>query len=795
MIPILYRNEETNFVTNGIGRLSDCISCTVTEERNGAYECEFKYPISGERYNDIENGCIIYCTHDETQVPQAFIIYGHSAPINGVVTFYAHHISYKLSKLVVMPFKASSIQDTLNKLKLNISTANNFTFWTDKTTVGNYTLDVPTTVRSMLGGQEGSILDIYGKGDYEWDMFTVKLHANRGQDSGVEIRYGKNLVDITDEVDGGEVYNAVVPFWKSSDESGTVVTLPESVLVYSEATRRLVDLTDHLLNIIRTQGGEPIEVPISIKEVIPLDLSQEFQDQPTVAQLREKAVSVLETSGGWNPSQNITVDFVALWQTEEYKDFAPLQRVKLCDTVSVYYPELGVNAEKKKVVKTTYNVLLERYDEIELGDLQYSFSQIVAESLKEEVPTSSMMQSAIDNATKLITGGLGGHVYLKPNANGYPEEILVMDDSDYTQANKLWRWNLNGLGYSNTGYNGTYGTAITMDGQIVADFITAGTLNANIIKAGVLSDVNGNTSFNLNTGALTMKSGSINLGDGNFIVDNSGTLTIKKGNISLGNGTFYASDEGWLRIGQNFSVTAGGSINAKAGFIGGFNIYSEYMNAHVGKRFVSFLQDDMLYASYNSTRVFQIADTYSYIGYSNSSVYLDSTSATMKGANGAYVTANYNSVGLVNRTGSVWLSVQNSDMKMALGTTVSTGVPNLRVVDTALRYTSHANSSRKVKKEITKNILCEIAPERLYDVDIVQFKYKDGYIDEKDSRADTPLVGFIVEDLNKIYPNAVDKESEDSEKWGWNSTYIIPPMLKLIQDQHKEIEKLKQKLS
>ena len=128
MIPVLYRNEEKEFVTNGIGRLSDCISCTVTEERNGIYECEFVYPITGDRYEDIAEGCIIYCTHDETQIPQPFEIYGHTAPIDGQVTFYAHHISYKLNKLVVMPFTASSISETFAKIKTNTATATEFDF-------------------------------------------------------------------------------------------------------------------------------------------------------------------------------------------------------------------------------------------------------------------------------------------------------------------------------------------------------------------------------------------------------------------------------------------------------------------------------------------------------------------------------------------------------------------------------------------------------------------------------------------------------------------------------------------
>ena len=218
MIPILYDDGERNFVTNGIGRLSDCLTCIVTEERNGIYECEFTYPITGERYLDIDEGQIIFCTHDDTKVPQAFVIYGRSAPLNGVVTFYAHHISYKMRKTVVTPFSATSITDAFNKLPLNTVPRTNFTFWTDKDVVRDFTVDEPRAMRGVLGGEDGSILDVYGKGDYEWDMFTVKLYQSRGSDSEIEIRYGKNLTDLTNETDASDTYNAIYPFWKGELE-------------------------------------------------------------------------------------------------------------------------------------------------------------------------------------------------------------------------------------------------------------------------------------------------------------------------------------------------------------------------------------------------------------------------------------------------------------------------------------------------------------------------------------------------------------------------------------------------
>ena len=488
MIPILFAHSETQFASNGIGRLSDCISCTVTEERNGIFECEFVYPITGERYSDIVEGTIVYCTHDETEVPQPFEVYAHSAPIDGKVTFYAHHISYRLNKIVCMPFTATSTSEAMYKIKANAVIDIPFTFWTDKTTTGSFTLAEPRSIRAILGGQEGSLLDIFGTGEYEWDKFNVKLHLHRGTDSGVEIRYGKNLIDLKDEIDTESSYNAVVPYWLPKGEDSSMVTLPEKMVIYDGS------------NFVEVDGA-------TISGIVALDLTSDFENQPTVTQLREKAKSKLTASKAWKVTQNTMVDFVALWKTEEYKDLAPLQRVRLCDTVSVFYPELGVEAVKQKVVKTVWNVLLDRYDKIELGESRYSYSQVITEGidgLLSGIPTTSFLEAAISNATNLITGGLGGHVYIKPNADGQPEEILIMDDPDINQAVKIWRWNLGGLGYSNTGYNGRFGTAITMDGSIVANYIASGTMEANRVRTGLLTDEVGRNYWNLDTGEFSL---------------------------------------------------------------------------------------------------------------------------------------------------------------------------------------------------------------------------------------------------------------------------------------------------
>ena len=480
MIPILYEANETQFTSNGLGRLVDTISCQVHEQRNGVYECEFVYPITGAKYDLIKEGRIIGVTHDETGDIQPFVLYKRTARIDGRVTFNASHISYRLSNIIAMPFTASGIVEAMSLIVPNSLPNNPFTFWTDKVVTAQFENDTPRSVRSLLGGERGSLLDVFGKGEYEFDKWTVKLHLNRGQDSGVTIRYGKNLADVTQEIDSSGYYNAVSPYWIGTDE--TVVL-------------------DHLV----------VLDGVTDVRAIPLDLSSSFDEAPTTSELEDVARTRLENSSGININENIKADFVQLWQTEEYKRYAPLQRVKLCDTVSVIYEALGVNSVQKKVISTIWNVLLDRYDEIELGDTQTTLADVITqitEQMTGDLPSTSMMANAIANATNKITGNVGGYVVLHTNADGEPYEFLVMDSPDINTAVNVWRWNLGGLGFSSTGYNGDFSSlALTMDGQINADMITTGLLSANRIRGGVLQlggEDNGNGVLELRTADGTL---------------------------------------------------------------------------------------------------------------------------------------------------------------------------------------------------------------------------------------------------------------------------------------------------
>lgn len=494
MIPILYEHGETSFTTNGICRLPDCVSCLVTEVLNGQYECVFEYPMTGKHYGQIIEDRIIYTTHDDSKDPQPFDIYKKSAPMNGVVTFYARHISYRLSKVIVEPFTANSSTLAVSGLKDHSINYNEFNFSTSITGTGKLQIVFPKSVRNALGDEEESVIATYG-GEVSWDKFNVAITSRRGMDRDVQLRYGKNLEDIRYESDITNTFDAIVPYWKSSDGK-MLKTLPEKIIYLEDVNNGAFTDGDVIFT-----DGEMFDDSESETKATVIDLSSEFDDVPSDASLRAKAIEKFNES--LVPTTTIEVRFFELWNTPEYEKYADLQRVFLGDTVGVIYTDLGVNTSKR-VVKAVYDSLLERYDSMELGNATRSFGTSLAATVKKEIlkvaPTIDIMADAIDHGTELLRGGLGGHVVIGVNAEGEPNEILILDTDSISTAVKVLRINASGIGFSANGYNGTYHSAWLLDGTFYADFITAGTLTANLIKAGILQPLVGDSFINMQTG-------------------------------------------------------------------------------------------------------------------------------------------------------------------------------------------------------------------------------------------------------------------------------------------------------
>lgn len=468
--PILYSSTETNFEHDGIGILSDCILCEVTEERNGSYELTMKYPLDGVYYEDIKNRSIIKVMLDKFRNEQPFRVYAISRPLNGIVTINAQHISYDLSGIPASPFSADTASDALSGLKYNAVADCPFDFWTDKSTKAEFEFFAPASIRSRLGGVSGSILDVYG-GEYEFDNFTVKLHEYRGMNRGVSVQYGVNLTDIKQEENCASVYTGIMPYW-NAEEGVNLVMLPEKI--------------------VKASGEYDFE---KIKVV---DFSSDFEVEPTEDELRSAAESYIKDNDIGIPSVSLTVSFAQLDKDAE--------SVSLCDTVNIEFAALKVEATAK-IIKIVYDVLLDRVKSISLGNARTNIADTIVsqknsiDDISSIIPKKTDIEAAIESATKWITNGAGYMIAVKDEAGNW-KEICSLDRPSINSAVNVWRWNNGGFGHSKSGYNGPYETAITQDGQIVADFITAGSMSANRVKTGVLASSDGTVNLNLDDGGF-----------------------------------------------------------------------------------------------------------------------------------------------------------------------------------------------------------------------------------------------------------------------------------------------------
>lgn len=503
MKPVLFAPTATEFTTNGLGKLSDAASCTVKETRNGAFELTLKYPVEGIHYAEIQQRSIILAKPNPVDLAQPFRVYRISKPINGLVTVYAYHISYDLTGIPVSPYSAASVQAALAGFSTNAVATNPFTFWSDMTSSGDFTVKSPASVRSLLP----TVLKVYG-GEYKYDKYTVRLYQQRGVNRGVTIRYGKNLTDLKQDENCSNVYTGVYAYY--SDGNGIVETSPKVT---------------------------PAPGTYDYTRILPLDLTAEFKEAPTAEALKAAAEQYMSDHNIGVPEVSLNVSFVQLEQTQEYKDLALLERVELCDTVTVIFERLGVNATAQ-VTTTVYNVLIDAYDSVTIGNVRKNVAMTIAEQAQEiaKGPDLTALQAAVIEATELITGNQGGYVVIHSSTGGdKPDEILIMDQPSIEEATQVWRWNKSGLGYSSSGYNGPYGLAMTIDGKINADFITTGGMDAARITAGILQSKDGRFLIDLTANTISMKNKSgVTVfsfdGDGNLTI--SGKITATSGSIA-----------------------------------------------------------------------------------------------------------------------------------------------------------------------------------------------------------------------------------------------------------------------
>ena len=349
-----------------------------------------------------------------------------------------------------------------------------------------------------LHDNDNSFLNRWG-GEIQRRGYTIYINKRIGIDRGFTIREGKNLTgfESASNIDNlvtraiGQGYNGILGNYIDSPLIGSYNRIYTSVIKYDD---------------------------IKVKD----EYSEEGYDT------LEQAQAELDRRIGEEFSKNYidkikasyTINFVQLEKTEEYKNYIVAEKLFIGDDCRVYIPKLNVDIKVRAMTKK-YDVLAQQTKEIKLSNYievkPLSLKQI-ADKLESMDSTETILQLAKDNATSLIKGGLkNSYVIVREN------EIIIGDTKDINTMNKVWRWNNGGLGFSNTGYYGQYGTAITQDGAIVADFITTGQLNAALIKTGVLMSANGQTWIDMNNGSFNFANNLTMDEEGNIVY--KGTIT------------------------------------------------------------------------------------------------------------------------------------------------------------------------------------------------------------------------------------------------------------------------------
>lgn len=567
MIPILYTKgaKKADGNSNGLGFLAECIKCEVTEERNGVFEATMQYPMSGALFAKIEEGCIIKIQANDGGTPQLFRIYKSSKPIGGVVTFSAEHISYALNGLPIAGLSSvgNTAQTAMRTAFLLCPLDHEFTAYSDLTAPGTVQISTPCSLRSCLGGIEGSILDVFG-GEFEFDNYDVHLWKERGQNAGVTLRYGKNLTDLKQEKSISNCYTHLYPYAKKTETSENGETGEEITLVLPEGVLPLIEPAD-----------------VGHDRTLIYDFSGEFSsDEPfTEDALRAKAEAYIEVNDLKNPTVNITVSFVALAQTEDYKDIAPLERVRLCDTVNVYFEKLGITAHAK-VIKTVYDALAEKYTSIEIGTVKANF----ASTVKNVVTEIKKAEAAATAGDALLSARLAveaqritAEVTRATKAEGMLSSLISQTATEITakveacalsEAGKAqsFAYKLTAEGFQLIANNETVFEAtksgVSITGDIIARSLTlqegvkipydhlSGTpdLTVYISKDGTVGQTpaEGSTGFVVSQAGLLRASNAVIYGTIYASGGTIGGLTLSQNSIKSANGKFNLTAEGIL---------------------------------------------------------------------------------------------------------------------------------------------------------------------------------------------------------------------------------------------------------
>ena len=356
----LYDKNTTTF----IGDLNDTIECKVTEERNGQFELSLVYPNQKQFSDRLIEGNIIQCNANDELLNQQFRIYKTRKLMNNKIDVMARHISFDLIYDFIESI--SIVNQTCNYVLNEIFRRSNFSQhyqgFSDIVNAQNYNMELSNCLEAIVGKQ-GSVLDTFGTGaEILRDNTNIHVLNRRGHDNGVHITYSKNMTDITVEEDRSEMITRIFAYAKGKDAGG------QEILIFAP--------------------GKYVDSPnINLYEhpyIRSIDFTDKFDqnEQPTPERVKYFAEKYYRDNVVDIPKVNYKIGFIPLSKTTQG---GPNDNIKLCDIVYVDDTRYNIQTQAK-AIKTVFNVLLNRYDSIELGQPKSTLANLIGTGGGEQGP-------------------------------------------------------------------------------------------------------------------------------------------------------------------------------------------------------------------------------------------------------------------------------------------------------------------------------------------------------------------------------------------------------------------------
>lgn len=425
---------------------------------NGAYRFYGNYARDGQYRSYLKKGNFLKAQVEDGSY-QYFEIYNIKKNLQSV-SVTARHIGFMANKnFIINSFTANGNgTQIMNNLKAALTFKQRFSYLSNVGTTHQFTAKQVGPIDAIIGSNNGNqnLTGVTG-GELEMDNFNLKLVKQIGSDNGFRIDFGVNLEAIDEDFDDESIINSLfliggVPDNDYDQDKEPITYGFLEIAGVNDSNRRI---------------GK-----------------RENSECKTVDELKKWGQSLFDKDRIHEPKVTHTISMVALEHTLEYEDmYEELSSLHFGDVVHVRAKEVDIEVTER-MVEYTWFPTLGKFKNIVLGNDLSLYTSTVnnqTQELKQKIDnrTETLVQNVL-NATAWITGNSGGHVVFRPEKA--PSEILIMDKNKVATAKRVWRWNLNGLGYSSNGVNGPFELAMTSKGEIVADFIKVGIINANVLQ-------------------------------------------------------------------------------------------------------------------------------------------------------------------------------------------------------------------------------------------------------------------------------------------------------------------------